>query len=174
MLLATGAGALALQAQQPPAAGKTNLKVGDSAPAFTKLRSTAGGDPVSLADFKGKNTVVLAFFPAAFTGGCTKEMKAFHADIEKFTAAGAKVFGISSDNLPSQSYWAKEVLHIDVPLLSDFQRKTAESYGVLGPQGMASRTTFVIDSDGKIIHIDEGQVAIDPAGALTACSRKSH
>ena len=50
-------------------AGKTHLKVGDSAPAFTKLRSTAGGDPVSLADFHGKNTVVLAFFPAAFTGG---------------------------------------------------------------------------------------------------------
>ena len=71
ILLATGASALALQAQQPPApmAGKTHLKVGDSAPAFTKLRSTAGGDPVSLADFNGKNTVVLAFFPAAFTGG---------------------------------------------------------------------------------------------------------
>ena len=72
MLLATGAGTLALQAQQPPAApaaGKTHLKAGDSAPEFTKLRSTAGGDPVSLADFKGKNTVVLAFFPAAFTGG---------------------------------------------------------------------------------------------------------
>ena len=71
MLLATGVGALALQAQQPaaPAVGKTHLKVGDSAPAFTKLRSTAGGDPVSLADFKGKSTVVLAFFPAAFTGG---------------------------------------------------------------------------------------------------------
>ena len=69
MLLATGAGSLALQAQAPPAAGKTHLKVGDSAPVFTKLRSTAGGDPVSLSDFMGKNTVVLAFFPAAFTGG---------------------------------------------------------------------------------------------------------
>jgi peroxiredoxin len=174
MLLATGAGALALQAQQSPTVGKTHLKVGDSAPEFTKLRSTAGGDPISLSDFKGKNTVVLAFFPAAFTGGCTKEMKAFNADLEKFTAAGAKVFGISTDNLPSQAHWAKEVLQIEQPLLSDFQRKTAEAYGVLGPQGMASRTTFVIDPDGKIVHIDEGQVAIDPAGALTACSRKSH
>ena len=70
MLLTSGAGALALQAQQAaPAVGKTHLKVGDSAPVFTKLRSTAGGDPVSLSDFQGKNTVVLAFFPAAFTGG---------------------------------------------------------------------------------------------------------
>jgi peroxiredoxin len=70
MLLASGAGTLALQAQQPASTvGKTTLKVGDSAPVFTKLRSTMGGDPVSLSDFKGKNTVVLAFFPAAFTGG---------------------------------------------------------------------------------------------------------
>lgn len=70
MLLATGAGALALQAQQGGStAGKTHLKVGDMAPEFSKLRSTAGGDPVSLSDYKGKNTVVLAFFPAAFTGG---------------------------------------------------------------------------------------------------------
>lgn len=173
VLLAFGAAALALQAQQAPMAGKTHLKVGDIAPEFTKLRAT-NGETVSLADFKGKNTVVLAFFPAAFTGGCTQEMKAFNTDLEKFTAAGAKVFGISTDNLPSQAHWAKEVLQIQQPLLSDFQRKTSEAYGVLGPAGMASRTTFVIDPNGKILHIDEGKVAIDPAGALTACSRKSH
>ena len=101
-------------------------------------------------------------------------MKAYQADNAKFTEAGAKVFGISSDNLPSLAHWAKEELKTDVPILSDFSRKTAEAYGVLGPQGMASRTTFVIDSDGKIINIDEGATALDPASALTACSRKSH
>ncbi len=101
-------------------------------------------------------------------------MKAYQADIAKFTEAGAKVFGISTDNLPSLAHWAKEVLKTDVPILSDFSRKTAEAFGVLGPQGMASRTTFVIDSDGKIIHIDESAAALDPATALTACSRKNH
>ncbi len=101
-------------------------------------------------------------------------MKAYQSDIAKFTEAGAKVFGISTDNAPSQGYWAKEVLKTEVPILSDFSRKTAEAYGVLGPAGMASRTTFVIDSDGKIVIIDEGAVALDPAGALTACSRTKH
>ena len=102
-------------------------------------------------------------------------MKAYQADIAKFTEAGAKVFGISTDNSPSQSYWAKEVLKTDVPILSDFMRKTAEAYGVLNPaNGIASRTTFVIDAGGKIVHIDEGAVALDPTGALTACSRKNH
>jgi peroxiredoxin Q/BCP len=98
-------------------------------------------------------------------------MKAYQADIAKFEAAGAKVFGISTDNKPSQKYWAEEVLKSSVPILSDFQRETAKAYGVLLPAGMASRTTFVIDSDGKISHIDEGAAALDPTGAANACSR---
>ena len=58
------------------------------------------------------------------------------------------------------------------PLLSDFMRKVSASYGVLVPdRGIASRTTFVIDSEGKIQHIDEGGAAMDPTGAATACSR---
>jgi peroxiredoxin len=168
LLLATAA-VLTLQAQGPQTPPKTHLKVGDSAPDFT-LSSTHGGK-VSLADFRGKSTVVLAFFPAAFTGGCTTEMKSYHADIAKFEGMGAKVFGISTDNLPSQSYWAKEVLKVEVPLLSDFSKKTAETYGVLLPSGVANRTTFVVDSAGKIQYIEEGKAAVDPTGAATACSR---
>ena len=58
------------------------------------------------------------------------------------------------------------------PLLSDFQRKVSASYGVLVPdRGIANRTTFVIDTEGKIQHIDEGGAALDPTGAATACSR---
>jgi alkyl hydroperoxide reductase subunit AhpC len=56
--------------------------------------------------------------------------------------------------------------------LSDFQRKVATAYGVLVPErGIANRTTFVIDTEGKIQHIDEGGAAMDPTGAATACSR---
>lgn len=98
-------------------------------------------------------------------------MKAYQADIAKFEAAGAKVFGVSTDNLPSQKYWADEVLKIQVPILSDFQREASRAYGILQPSGVASRTTFVIDADGKISHIDEGNAALDPTGAVTACSR---
>lgn len=58
------------------------------------------------------------------------------------------------------------------PLLSDFQRKVSGAYGVLMPErGIANRTTFVIDTEGKIQHIDEGGAAMDPTGAVTACKR---
>ena len=60
-------GAAGLAAQTPPAAGKTTLKVGDVAPDFTLSSST--GKPITLSEFRGKKSVVLAFFPAAFTGG---------------------------------------------------------------------------------------------------------
>jgi len=162
------AGALALQAQSqtPP---KTHLKVGDAAPDF-KLRAT-NGQTVSLADFRGNKTLVLAFFPAAFTGGCTKEMKAYHAEAEKFAGMNSAVYGISTDNTPSQKYWAEEVLKSSVPILSDFQKDIAKAYGVLMPSGVANRTTFVIDTAGRIQHIEEGTAAIDPTGAAAACSR---
>src|SRR5216110_920710 len=86
-------------AQQPgsTAPPKTQLKVGDNAPDFT-LKGVNGKE-VKLSRLKGKTTVVLAFYPKAFTGGCTKEMKAYQADIAKFEATGAKVFGISTDDL---------------------------------------------------------------------------
>src|SRR5690349_10600030 len=81
-------------------APKTHLKVGDAAPDFT-LPSTAGGQ-VKLSDFKGKKNVVLAFYPAAFTGGCTKEMQAYQLNLSKFEGADTQVFGVSTDNSPSQ------------------------------------------------------------------------
>lgn len=148
---------------------KTHLKVGDAAPDIT-LNSTTG--KVKLSDFKGKNTVVLAFFPAAFTGGCTKEMQAYQASVSKFTESNAKVFGVSTDNLPTLRHWNEEHLKSEVPLASDFMREAAKAYGVLNTNtGTANRTTFVIDADGKIQHLEEGNAAVDISGAVTACSR---
>ena len=152
----------------------TNLKVGDMAPDFTLPATT--GDKVTLSSFRGKAPVVLAFFPAAFTGGCTKEMLALSGQhAAKFEGASTKIFGISGDNTPSQKEFAKQ-LNVAFPILSDFaQRKVMADYGVLLPNlGMANRTTFVIDKDGKIVHIEEGSGAIDPSGAEMACSRLAH
>lgn len=98
-------------------------------------------------------------------------MNAYQSGIANFQNADAKVFGISTDNLPTLRHWAEEHLKTSFPLLSDFQRKTATSYGILMPSGVANRATFVIDVDGKIQHIEEGSAAIDPTGALTACTR---
>jgi peroxiredoxin len=150
----------------------TFLKEGDLAPDFT-LPSTQGGK-VTLSSFRGKNTVVLAFFPAAFTGGWTREITAYQAGIAKFDSNDTKVFGISTDNTPSQKEFATK-LNASFPLLSDFfDRKVVEAYGILLPNGMANRATFVVDKEGKIVYIEQGNTAIDPTGADTACSRAAH
>lgn len=83
------------------------------------------------------------------------------------------MFGISTDNLPSLKHWTDEHLKLTFPLLSDFaERKTAATYGVLFKErGFANRTTFVIDKQGRIQHIDEGTAALDPTGAAAACKR---
>jgi peroxiredoxin len=159
-----------LLAQAPP---KTPLKVGDTAPDFT-LPSTTG-KPVKLSDFRGKKTVVLAFYPAAFTGGCTKEMQAYQFHLDKFEGAETQVFGISTDNSPSQKKFA-ESLNVVFPMLSDFSnRQVSKDYGVLIPEkGIANRATFVVDKNGKIQYIEEGTAAVDVTGAATACSRLAH
>ena len=82
------------------------------------------------------------------------------------------MFAISTDNLPTLNHWATEHLKLTYPLLSDFMRKVSAAYGVLNEtSGVANRTTFVIDRDGKIQHIEEGSAAMDATGAATACSR---
>ena len=151
----------------------TNLKVGDVAPNFT-LPSTAG-DKVTLSSFRGKQPVVLAFFPAAFTGGCTKEMQTYQLGADKFKGMDTAIFGVSEDNTPSQREFAKQ-LNLSFPLLSDFAtRKVAQDYGVLIPNaGIANRVTFVIDKDGKISYMEAGKDAIAILGAADACSRLSH
>lgn len=83
------------------------------------------------------------------------------------------MLAVSTDNLPTLRHWAEE-LKLGYPLLSDFLRRVSASYGVLNEsRGMANRTTFVIDKEGRIQHIIEGAEAIDPSGALKACSRLS-
>ncbi|MGA2132824.1 MAG: redoxin domain-containing protein [Bryobacteraceae bacterium] len=168
VLCVSAAVTASLAAQQTPP--KTNLKVGDMAPDFT-LPSTAGGQ-VKLSDFRGKSAVVLAFFPAAFTGGCTKEMLGYQASLAKFAGVDTQVFGISGDNTPSQKAFA-EKLNLTFPILSDFaKREVMAEYGVLYPdRGLANRATFVIDKVGRIQHIEEGTGAVDPSGAELACTR---
>lgn len=161
----------------PPAGGtapaSSKLKLGDMAPDFT-LPSTTGGD-VTLSSFRGKQTVVLAFFPAAFTGGCTKEMQTYQLGLEKFKGTDAAVFGISADNTPSQKAFA-EKLGLAFPLLSDFKdRKISQEYGVFNPEhGTANRVTFVIDKDGRITYMEAGKDAIATVGAGQACTRLAH
>src|SRR6202007_3322023 len=99
----------------------------------------------------------------------TKGVQAYQAGMPKFDASETKVFGISTDNTPSQKEFAAKN-SVTFPLLSDFaKREVSQAYGVLITQeGMGNRSTFVVDKEGKITYIEEGNTAIDPTGASEA------
>jgi peroxiredoxin len=81
---------------------------------------------------------------------------------------------ISGDFIATLNHWSKE-LNAEFPMLSDYRREVMKKYGVLGDTSyLANRTTFIVDMDGKIAEIIEGNSAIDPTGAVTACSRLKH
>jgi len=149
--------------------GLSAAATGETAPDFTAA-ATSGGN-VSLSQFRGKKNVVLAFFPKAFTGGCTKEMHAYQAGISQFTDSNTVVFGVSTDDVETNKKFA-ESLGLEFALLSDPSGDVAKKYGVFNAErNIASRKTFVIDREGKITHTEEGSAAIDISGAATACSR---
>jgi peroxiredoxin Q/BCP len=84
------------------------------------------------------------------------------------------VLAISTDFIATLAHWSKE-LGAEFPLVSDHDRKLSELYSVLIPQmGVANRTTFVVDKEGKIAMLEEGSAALDPTGADAACSRLQH
>ena len=146
--------ALAVGVQAQTAA---ELKVGDTAPDFSLQASD--GKTYKLSDFKGKKAVVVAWFPKAFTQGCTIECKSLAANGEKIRKYDVSYFMASVDPLEENIKFAQSE-KADFPLLSDPNKEVATKYGVLSPRGFANRWTFYIDKDGKIAHIDK---AVNPA-----------
>lgn len=97
-------------------------------------------------------------------------MKAYQDGIAKLTNADSVVLGISVDTMERNARFAKN-LNLAFPLLSDEKLQVSQSYGVLNPQTQfANRATFVVDKHGVIQHIEEGNGAIDPTGAVEMCS----
>ena len=129
------------------------LKAGDQAPDFSLPGSD--GKTYHLADFHGKQVVVLAWFPKAFTPGCTTECKSFResgGELRKFAAA---YFTASLDTAEKNRKFA-ESLSVDYPILSDPDGDVARAYGVIGGiRPVAQRWTFYIGKDGKILFIDK-------------------
>lgn len=129
------------------------LAVGDKAPDF-KLQGSDGKE-YSLSQFAGKQPVVVAWFPKAFTRGCTAECKNMRASGEAIRKFDVAYFTASVDNAEDNTKFA-ESLDLDFPILSDPSKQTAKAYGVLNPQrGVANRWTFYIGPDGKILAIDK-------------------
>lgn len=144
-------------------------KVGDKAPEFS-LKAT-DGKTYSLADFKGKSPVILAWFPKADTPGCTKECKSFNANGKALKDLNVAYFTASVDNVQDNVKFA-EKFDFKFPILSDPDKSVATAYGVLGPRGVAQRWTFYIDKDGVIREIDKSikteQAADDAAKKVKA------
>jgi peroxiredoxin len=120
---------------------------GSAAPDFTI--DTTGG-PVTLSAFKGKQNVLLAFFPLAFTSTCTSELCAFTEDYSAFAGKEVTVLPISVDAVPSlKEFKAKYAMTVE--LGSDFKRQVSTAYGVLHPERFFSqRAYFLIDKQGVL------------------------
>ena len=155
-------------------AAAADLQVGDVAPDFT-LRAT-DGKTYKLSDFRGKQAVVVAWFPAAFTQGCTIECKSLAENGDKIRKFDVAYFMASVDPIEKNAEFAKatsvtlngragqtvvDKKEADFPLLSDPDKSVATKYGVLNTErGVANRWTFYIDKSGRIAAIDK---AVRPA-----------
>jgi len=129
-------------------------QIGQPAPEFS-LPSQEGG-PVSLKDFRGQ-WVVLYFYPKDMTPGCTIEAHNFQRDLAKYEQQHAVILGVSVDSTDShKEFCTKESLTFK--LLSDTDKKMVDQYGSLGPHGVASRNTFLIDPAGKIARVWTGVI----------------
>lgn len=126
------------------------LAVGDTAPGFA-LRNQHG-ETVSLDDFRGRKNVVIVFFPFAFSGICTGELREIRDHLEDFEGDDIQVLAVSCDAMTTMRAWA-DVEGLFFPLLSDFwpHGETARAYGVFWEQsGFAARGTFLVDRDGIV------------------------
>jgi glutaredoxin-dependent peroxiredoxin len=130
-----------------------SVDVGSKAPDFTLTNQDR--QPVTLSQQRGK-PVVLAFFPAAFSSVCTKELCTFRDSLARLNAANAQVYGISVDTFFTLKAF-QEQQGLTFPLLSDFNKQAIRDYGVfnedmIGLKGIAKRAVFVIDKDGIVRH----------------------
>ena len=142
------AGALLVSTVAAPAAMP---KAGDPAPAFTGPNQD--GKTVSLADFTGKKVVLLYFYPKDFTGGCTKEACGFRDRMGDLQKDNVEVIGVSFDSADSHKRFMDKY-HLNFTLLADPDGKIADAYGVrIEGKDMAKRVSFLIGTDGKIIHV---------------------
>ena len=175
MVASLAVGTLIAQAPNPnaPPAVPTVVKVGDMAPDFS-LQGT-DGKTHKLSEYRGKQAVVIAWFPKAFTQGCTIECKSLAENGDKIKQYDVAYFMASVDPLEDNMKFAKatkvEVIgtgqtvdkkEADFPMLSDPTKEVATKYGVLGTRGVANRWTFYIDKTGKVAAID---TAVRPASS---------
>ena len=139
------------------------IQPGQLAPDFSLYDSNK--NKVTLSETREQN-VLLLFFPAAFTGTCTKELCSVRDDITWYNNVNAKVFGISVDTIYSLAKY-KEEQKLNFPLLSDFNKEVSASYGCIyetfsyGMKGVSKRSAFIIDKNGSVRYAEVLEKATD-------------
>jgi peroxiredoxin Q/BCP len=129
------------------AKGEGEIAEGSTAPDFAL--PSDDGQTVKLSSYRGKQPVVLYFYPKDETPGCTKEACSFRDNLAEFKKAGVEILGVSVDSVEAhQKFRQKE--NLNFTLLSDEKKEVTKQYGVLGTFGVASRVTFVIDKAGTV------------------------
>ena len=148
------------------------LSPGDPAPDFTL--PDADGKQVSLADYRGRRVIVY-FYPAAMTPGCTKEACDFRDNLAPLDGAGIDIVGISPDK-PEKLAKFREAQQLTFPLLSDPSRSVLEAYGAYGEKTLYGkktvgviRSTFVVGADGKI---EQALYNVKATGHVAALRKK--
>lgn len=141
-----------------------SVQVGQAAPDFT-LKNTDMED-VTLSSYRGQKNVVLLFVPLAFSGVCTRELCSVRDNLNAYSTLNAEVLGISVDSPFAQKAW-KEKENLNFTLLSDFNREVVKAYGaqydkLLAFEGVAKRSAFVIDKEGKVRYAE----VLESAGDL--------
>jgi peroxiredoxin len=133
------------------------VTVGDEAPDFTAPMANGSVESFTLSDHLDEAPLVLAFFPAAFTGTCTTELSTFEAQLAEFEAVGASIYGVSIDT-PFTLNEFRAQNDLSFPLISDTNRELIELYdasmdfAALGVHNVAKRSVFVVDGDGRITY----------------------
>jgi len=140
------------------------IKVGVEAPDFELLSSELGangkpGRPIRLSDYRGKNIVVLIFYPLDFSPVCTTENQCLQKTTERYASANAQLLGVSVDSAWTHAAFAQQ-LGLNYPLLADFHPKgeVARQYGLfLEESGITARATVVIGKDGlvKLVQVQQ-------------------
>jgi peroxiredoxin Q/BCP len=145
------------------------LEVGDEAPGFAL--EDESGNSVRLADFRGKSAVVLMFYPADETPGCTKQLCAARDDYDRYQQAGIEVFGVNPGSAKAHKKFV-EKHGLRTPLLLDRGSNVSKAYGALFPIpliNVINRTVVGIDRDGRVRFYERGMPSTDKIlGAMGA------
>ncbi|HKJ59777.1 MAG TPA: redoxin domain-containing protein [Halobacteriales archaeon] len=133
------------------------VDVGDAAPDFTAPLANGDVGEFTLSGRLDEAPIVLAFFPAAFTEGCSQEMEAFQSRLDRFDELDATVYGVSVDS-PFSLNEFRDQLGLEFDLISDANREVISAYDVsidfepIGVRNIADRAVFVIDGDSEVVY----------------------